>query len=214
MLKRFLMLFGLVGMLTGGLLAAQQGEMVGEKDAMTDSGELTRAIFAGGCFWCMESPFEKIPGVIAVVSGYTGGRNMNPSYQEVSAGGTGHTEAVEVLFDPARVSYAQLLEVFWMQIDPTDAGGQFVDRGSQYRSGIYPLDEEQWQLAEQSKRKLAASGRFDKPIITEIVTAGVFYPAEEYHQDYYKKNPIRYKYYRYGSGRDRFLDRVWGEERK
>jgi len=175
--------------------------------------EPARAIFAGGCFWCMESPFEKIPGVRAVISGYTAGSQLNPTYEEVSAGRTGHTEAVEVQFDPAQISYAELLNVFWRQIDPTDANGQFVDRGTQYRSGIYPLDSEQRRLAEESKRQLAASGRFSKPIVTEIVAAGKFYPAEEYHQDYYQKNPIRYKYYRYGSGRDRFLDQVWAEER-
>ena len=173
-----------------------------------------RAIFAGGCFWCMESPFEKLDGVSEVISGYTGGAQLNPTYQEVSAGGTGHTEAVEVLYDPQQVSYEKLLEVFWMQIDPTDADGQFVDRGTQYRSEIFYLNPEQEQLAEVSKRQLEKSGRFNKPIVTEITAAGEFYPAEEYHQDYHSKNPIRYWYYRGGSGRDDFLDKVWGKDRQ
>ena len=173
-----------------------------------------RAIFAGGCFWCMEAPFEKLDGVSEVISGYTGGSKLDPTYQEVSAGGTGHTEAVEVLYDPQLVSYEKLLEVFWRQIDPTDADGQFVDRGDQYRSGIFYLDAEQKQLAEKSKQQLEKTGRFDKPIVTEITAAGKFYPAEEYHQDYHSKNPIRYWYYRGGSGRDDYLDKVWGKDRQ
>ncbi|OEU60498.1 MAG: peptide-methionine (S)-S-oxide reductase [Desulfuromonadales bacterium C00003094] len=171
------------------------------------------AIFAGGCFWCMESPFEKLAGVLSVTSGYTGGQKLNPTYHEVSAGGTGHTEAVEIVFDPSQISYPQLLETLWMNIDPTDGNGQFVDRGNQYRSGVFYLNEEQRLLAEASKQALEDSGRFDKPIVTEIVAASTFYPAEDYHQDYYKKNPLRYKFYRYNSGRDRFLDEEWGEER-
>ncbi|MCF6266551.1 MAG: peptide-methionine (S)-S-oxide reductase MsrA [Desulfuromusa sp.] len=161
----------------------------------------------------MESPFEKLTGVSEVISGYTGGTKLNPTYQEVSAGGTGHTEAVEVYYDPQLVSYEKLLEVFWMQIDPTDAGDQFVDRGSQYRSGIFYLDAEQKRLAEESKQKLAEAGRFNKPLVTEITSAGKFYTAEEYHQDYHSKNPLRYWYYRGGSGRDDFLDKVWGKDR-
>ncbi len=161
----------------------------------------------------MEPPFEKLDGVISVTSGYIGGEKKNPTYGEVSAGGTGHAEAVEVLFDPARVGYERLLEVFWRNIDPTDPGGQFVDRGSQYRSGIFVLDEEQRRLAEASREALEQSGRFEKAIVTEIVAAGTFYPAEKYHQDYYKENPLRYNYYRWGSGRDRFLDKVWGKDR-
>ena len=173
-----------------------------------------RAIFAGGCFWCMEAPFEKLDGVSEVISGYTGGTQLNPTYQEVSAGGTGHAEAVEVLYDPQLVSYEKLLEVFWRQIDTTDADGQFVDRGDQYRSGIFYLNEGQKQLAEKSKQQLAKTGRFNKPIVTEITAAGKFYPAEEYHQDYHSKNPIRYWYYRGGSGRDDYLDKVWGKDRQ
>jgi peptide methionine sulfoxide reductase msrA/msrB len=167
------------------------------------------AVFAGGCFWCTESDFEKVDGVLEVVSGYTGGTIPRPTYEQVSAGGTGHVESAKVIYDPDQVSYAQLLEVFWRHVDPTDSGGQFVDRGSQYRSVIFYSDEVQHQLAEASKKDLDRSGRFDKPIVTEILPLGPFYAAEEYHQDYYKKNPIRYNFYRSGSGRDRFLEKVW-----
>jgi peptide methionine sulfoxide reductase msrA/msrB len=176
--------------------------------------KLQKAIFAGGCFWCMEPPFEKLEGVKEVISGYTGGHKENPTYKEVSAGTTGHAEAVEITYDPSKVSYEKLLDVFWRQIDPTDAGGSFVDRGSQYRSAIFYLNDEQKALAERSKEELAKSGRFDKLIVTEIVPAGKFYRAEDYHQDYYKENPIRYKIYRYGSGRDKFIDKVWGDEKE
>ncbi len=172
-----------------------------------------RAIFAGGCFWCMEHPFDELPGVHATISGYIGGHKADPSYQEVSAGGTGHAEAVEIRYDPAQVSYEKLLEVFWRNIDPTDAGGQFVDRGDQYRSAIFYLDEAQRLAAERSRAELARSGRFARPLATEIVPAATFYPAEEYHQDYYQKNPLRYKFYRFNSGRDQFLDKAWGKER-
>lgn len=167
------------------------------------------AILAGGCFWCMEPPYRKLPGIIDVVSGYTGGEVPEPSYEQVCSGRTGHTEAIKVVFDPAQVSYAEILEVFWQQIDPTDPGGQFADRGNQYRSGIYPLNEKQRKIAEESKRKLSESGRFDAPIVTEIVRATAFYPAEGHHQDYARKNSFRYSLYRAGSGRDRFLDKVW-----
>jgi len=174
--------------------------------------KLEKATFAGGCFWCMEPPFEKLDGVIEVISGYTGGHKENPTYEEVSAGGTGHVEAVQITYDPSKVTYSDLLDVFWRQIDPTDPNGQFVDRGSQYRSVIFYHDEEQKILANQSKEALAKSGRYDKPIVTEIVEASVFYEAEDYHQDYYKKNPIRYKYYRYNSGRDQYLKKIWGDK--
>jgi peptide methionine sulfoxide reductase msrA/msrB len=176
--------------------------------------KLEKAVFAGGCFWCMEHPFEKIDGVKEVISGYTGGQKENPTYKEVSAGTTGHAEAVEVTYDPLRVSYEELLEVFWRQIDPTDAGGQFADRGTQYRTSIFYFTEEQKSLAEKSKEELAKSGRFSKPLVTEVLPAGKFYRAEDYHQDYYRKNPIRYKIYRYGSGRDKFLNKLWGGEKE
>ncbi|GAB4390719.1 MAG: peptide-methionine (R)-S-oxide reductase MsrB [Thermodesulfovibrionales bacterium] len=175
---------------------------------------LEKAVFAGGCFWCMEPPFEKLDGVVDVVSGYTGGHKVNPTYKEVSSGGTGHVEAVEITYDPSKVSYEELLEVFWRQIDPTDGGGQFVDRGTQYRSAIFYLDERQKDLAEKSRDRLAASGRFERPIVTEILPASAFYRAEDKHQDYYKKSTISYKYYRFRSGRDQFLDKVWGKDRE
>jgi peptide methionine sulfoxide reductase msrA/msrB len=183
---------------------------------MNEMAENTRsAVFAGGCFWCTESDFEKVDGVIEAVSGYTGGEMANPTYKQVSAGGTGHIEAIRVTYDPDKVSYSQLLDVFWRHIDPTDAGGQFVDRGDQYRSAIFFASEEERQMAESSKQALAASGRFDRPVVTEILPLGEFYKAEDYHQDYYKKNPIRYNWYRSGSGRDQFLANTWaGEETK
>lgn len=172
------------------------------------------AIFAGGCFWCMEPPFEKLPGVKAAISGYTGGKIKNPTYEQVSSGESGHVEVVKVVFDPQLVSYETLLEVFWRQIDPTDSGGQFVDRGDQYLSGIYYLNEAQKLAAEASKAKLEKSGRFKKPLVTFIKPAAEFYEAEAYHQDYYKKSTLKYKYYRYRSGRDEFLDKTWGKERE
>lgn len=174
--------------------------------------QLQEATFAGGCFWCTESDFEKVDGVVEAISGYTGGTVENPTYHQVSAGGTGHAEAVRVRYDPAKISYEQLLDVFWRHIDPTDAGGQFVDRGLQYRSGIFYHNEEQKRLAEKSKAALEQSGRFDKPIVTEIVEVGPFYTAEDYHQNYYKTHPLRYRFYRYNSGRDQFLKKVWGAE--
>jgi peptide methionine sulfoxide reductase msrA/msrB len=169
------------------------------------------ATFAGGCFWCVESDFEKVAGVLRVVSGYTGGTGANPNYETYAQ--QGHIEAVQVFYDPTKVNYGQLLDWLWRHIDPTDAGGQFVDRGPQYRSAIFTHDEEQRKLAEQSKAALGKSGRFSKPIVTEIIPFQKFYDAEDYHQDYYKKNPIRYKFYRHNSGRDQFLDKVWGKDR-
>jgi peptide methionine sulfoxide reductase msrA/msrB len=186
--------------------------VVSHTSAATTS-HLEKATFAGGCFWCMEPPFEKLGGVKEVISGYTGGTKVNPTYEEVSAGGTGHLEAVEVIYDPAKVTYEKLLDVFWRQINPTDAGGQFVDRGSSYKSAIFYYNEEQKKLAEQSKKKLEQSGRFDKPIVTEIRPAVPFYRAEDYHQDYWKKNPVRYKFYRYNSGRDQYLEKTWGKDK-
>ncbi len=179
-----------------------------------ESQNLKTATFAGGCFWCVESDFEKVDGVVEAVSGYTGGQEPDPTYQEVSAGGTGHAEAVQVRYDPDKITYKELLDVFWRHVDPTDAGGQFVDRGSQYRPAIFYHDEEQKRIAEESKAELDKSGRFSKPIATEIVPLSEFYSAEEYHQDYYDKNPLRYKLYRYGSGRDQFINSTWGPEVK
>jgi peptide methionine sulfoxide reductase msrA/msrB len=171
-----------------------------------------KATFAGGCFWCMEYPFERLDGVIEVISGYTGGREANPTYEQVSRGSTGHLEAVQITYDPDRITYQELLDVYWRQIDPTDAGGSFVDRGSQYKSAIFYHDDKQKQLAEISKAELDKSGRYEKPIVTEIRQFSKFYEAEEYHQDYYKKSPLKYKYYRYRSGRGQYLEKTWGDD--
>jgi peptide-methionine (S)-S-oxide reductase len=170
------------------------------------------AIFAGGCFWCMEPPFDKIDGVLTTTAGYTAGHKKDPSYQEVSAGSTGHTEAIRVQYDPNRVSYEELLEVFWKNIDPVAVDRQFCDSGSQYRSGIYYLDAEQQAAAIKSLQRLQSDKPFKEDIATEIEPAGIFYPAEEYHQDYYLKNPLRYKYYRYSCGRDQRLTELWGDK--
>ncbi|UCC55118.1 MAG: peptide-methionine (S)-S-oxide reductase MsrA [Gammaproteobacteria bacterium] len=175
----------------------------------TASGHRT-ATFAGGCFWCMEPPFDALDGVISTTSGYIGGHKQNPTYKEVSRGGTGHTEAVQIVYDPGKVSYAELLDVFWHNIDPTDPRGQFCDKGSQYRSEIFYHDEEQKQLASQSKAALTELKPFPGDVVTAITPAAEFYPAEDYHQDYYTKNPVRYKFYRYGCGRDKRLEDLWG----
>ncbi|MFE5320023.1 peptide-methionine (S)-S-oxide reductase MsrA [Paenibacillus sp. NPDC056579] len=167
------------------------------------------ATFAGGCFWCMVTPFDQLPGIKRVVSGYTGGHKSNPTYEEVCSETTGHAEAVQITFDPELFPYEKLLDTFWQQIDPTDAGGQFHDRGESYRTAIFYHNEEQRLKAEASKQALEQSGRFDKPIATQIVPAGEFFEAEEYHQDYYSKNPLRYKMYRKGSGRDAFIEQHW-----
>ena len=170
------------------------------------------AIFAGGCFWCMEPPFDKLDGVISTTSGYTAGHKKNPTYNEVSAGGSGHTEAVQIIFNPEKISYAELLDVFWKNIDPVAINRQFCDSGTQYRSGIYYLNRAQEEAAKQSLQQLEKSRPFEGVIATEIVAASTFYPAEDYHQDYYQKNPIRYKYYRYRCGRDQRLEELWPEK--
>ncbi|MBT7521196.1 MAG: peptide-methionine (S)-S-oxide reductase MsrA [Nitrospina sp.] len=172
------------------------------------------AILAGGCFWCMEHPFEDLPGVYQALSGYTGGKKKNPTYKEVARGKTRHVEAVEIHFDPQKISYEDILEIFWRNINPTDNGGQFVDRGAQYRTGIFYKSEEQKKIAEKSKNKLIQSGRFKKPIITPLIKASTFYQAEEYHQDFFKKSYIRYKVYRAGSGRDEYINRLWGDDKE
>jgi len=173
-----------------------------------------KAIFAAGCFWCTEEAFEKVPGVVSAVSGYTGGTVKNPSYEQVSSGRTGHAEAVEVTFDPAKVTYEQLLDVFWVNHDPTVTNRQFCDSGTQYRPAIFYLNDEQKRLAEASKAKWEKMRPFKQPILTEITKAGPFYPAEDYHQDYYKKNPLQYRFYVTGCGRYQRLDSLWGELRK
>jgi peptide-methionine (S)-S-oxide reductase len=169
-----------------------------------------RATFAGGCFWCVEEAFEKVDGVLTAISGYTGGQTPNPTYEQVSDGGTGHAESVEVLFDPARVTYEQLLEVFWHNIDPLAVDAQFCDHGRQYRSAIFYHGEDQRRAAEASRAALEQSKRFDRPVATQIVAAGAFYPAEEYHQGYYVKNPVRYKFYKWNCGRAQRLEQLWG----
>ena len=168
------------------------------------------ATFAGGCFWCMEPPFDALDGVVATIAGYTGGSVPDPSYEQVSAGGTGHAEAVRIIYDPERVSYSRLLEVFWHNIDPVTANRQFCDGGEQYRSAIFVHDDAQARAAEASRDALAKSGSLPGPIVTEIVDATKFYPAEDYHQDYYLKNPVRYKFYRFNCGRDERLRELWG----
>ena len=178
------------------------------------SGETETALFAGGCFWCMEHPFEDQPGISKAISGYTGGKKKNPTYNQVASGATQHVEAVEIHFDPEIISYTDLLEIFWRNIDPTDAEGQFVDRGKQYTTGIFYKNKQQKKAAERSKKRLEDKKLFSKKIITKIVPAGHFYPAEEYHQDFFKKNYIRYRVYRAGSGRDEFIKRVWGDDRE
>ncbi len=176
------------------------------------AGKYQIAIFAGGCFWCVESDFDKVPGVVRTISGYTGGHKKNPTYKSVVRGGTGHYEAVKIVYDPKKVSYKKLLYVFWRTVDPTDAGGQFCDRGHSYKTAIFATTPEQRKLAEESKKKLQASGTLKKPIVTPIRSASTFYNAEKYHQNYYKKNPVRYKIYRYGCGRDARVEDLWGSE--
>ncbi|MFQ5531751.1 MAG: peptide-methionine (S)-S-oxide reductase MsrA [Candidatus Nanoarchaeia archaeon] len=184
-----------------------------EVKSQTKTQKLEKATVAGGCFWCVEHPFESIPGVTEAVSGYAGGSEVNPSYKEVSSGNTGHVEAVQISFDPNMISYEDIIQIFWRQINPTDDGGQFPDRGSQYRTAIFYHDSSQKKTAEKTKKELEESGRFSGPIVTEIKPFTTFYLAEEYHQDYAEKNPIRYKTYRFLSGRDQYLDKTWGEDR-
>jgi len=193
-----------------GVLWLRPGASAQEKPAAAGA-NLAKATFAGGCFWCMEPPFDKLNGVVSTTSGYTGGNKTDPTYEEVSSGGTGHAESVEVLYDPAKISYERLLDVFWHNVDPTTRDREFCDTGHQYRTAIFYHDETQKRLAEESKAALERSKPFKDPIVTEIVAAGRFYPAEEYHQDYYKKNPVRYKFYRYNCGRDQRLEQLWGK---
>ena len=171
--------------------------------------QLEKAVFAGGCFWCVESDFDKVPGVVSTVSGYTGGKTKDPTYRQVTAGGTGHYEVVEITYDPGKVSYEMLLAAFWRSVDPTDGGGQFCDRGQSYETAVFVADDKERTLAEASKK--AAQELLDKPIVTPILAAAPFYEAEDYHQDYYKNNPLRYRYYRFSCGRDRTVKDLWGE---
>ena len=175
------------------------------------SGATASAVFAGGCFWCTESDFDHVPGVISTTSGYSGGRVANPTYEQVSSGGTGHIESVKVVYDPTRVSYARLVARFFLTIDPVDGGGQFCDRGSQYRSAIFVAGRREHAAAEAAKAQVAREIKVPGPVVTAILPAAPFYPAEDYHQDYYRKNPVRYDYYRYRCGRDARLAKVWGK---
>ncbi len=204
--NNFFMSLAAVAILIGGLMIMSLGE------GYADGGsQLSKATFAGGCFWCMEEAFEKVEGVTSAVSGYIGGQVENPTYEQVSAGGTGHTESIEVTFDPSIVTYAQLLEVFWRNVDPTTPNAQFCDHGNQYRTAIFYHDEYQKQLIDESKKRIESSKTFPEAIVTEISPASVFYIAEEYHQDFYSKNPIRYKYYKWNCGRVKRLEQLWGK---
>lgn len=206
-----LMLMLAAGLVAAGVAISKSQDKPGKGAAMSESNKnLQTAVFAGGCFWCVESDFEKLPGVVEAVSGYTGGRGENPTYENY--GQKGYVEAVQVTYDPAKVSYNALLDYFWRHIDPTDAGGQFVDRGPQYRSVIFYQNAEQQGLAEASKQALENSKRFGKTIVTEILPLTKFFPAEDYHQNYYKTHAVKYKYYRWNSGRDQFIQKVWGGE--
>ncbi len=185
--------------------------IIAQHGVAAENGNLAKATFAGGCFWCMEPPFDKLPGVVSTTSGYTGGKKLNPTYREVSDGDTGHAEAVQIVYDPAKISYQQLLNVFWRNIDPTVKDQQFCDHGSQYRTGIFAHGDEQKKQADASKAALMKAKPFKADIVTEITAASTFYPAEDYHQDYYLKNPVKYKFYRFNCGRDARLKELWGE---
>lgn len=199
------------GMLTAAVIMLSLGMAGWPGAAVTAAASPTKAYFAGGCFWCMEEAFEKVEGVIAVVSGYMGGSVVNPTYEQVSAGETGHAESVEVLYDPAKVSYQQLLDAFWRNVDPLTPNAQFCDHGNQYRAAVFYESDEEKRLAEQSKNTIEQSKRFSQPVVTQIAKASTFYPAEDYHQDFYKKNPIRYKYYKFSCGRAQRLGALWGK---
>jgi peptide methionine sulfoxide reductase msrA/msrB len=206
----------LIAVLLGGCMnTGNQNNPPQEISLKNEGGDgYSKAIFAGGCFWCMEPPYEKLSGVKEVISGYTGGHDETPTYKEVLTGTTGHVESAMIIYDPKKITYTELLDIFWRQIDPTDPGGQFADRGPQYGTAIFYLNDEQRKLAEQSKQDLKKSGMFEQPIVTKILKAEKFYRAEEHHQDYYKKNPIRYKIYRFGSGRDQYLVKKWVNDGK
>ena len=200
----------LIGLLSLSIMMMTASVLAKDGDKKAPAPSLEKAAFAGGCFWCMETEFDKLEGVKSVISGYTGGHKKNPTYEEVSSGVTGHAESIEVTYDPAVISYSKLLDVFWHNIDPTVKDRQFCDVGAQYRTAIWYYNEEQRRLAEESKKALEKSHRFKGPIYTEITKATQFYPAEDYHQKYYQKNPLRYKFYRYNCGRDQRLKELWG----
>ena len=214
-MKTSIIIIGTVAALLPAFVAlfnTSSGKAVAHEPNPAQSGKLEKATFAGGCFWCMEHPFDELPGVISVTPGYTGGVKKNPSYEEVSAGGTGHAESVQIVFDPAKIDYERLLAVYWHNIDPTVKDRQFCDTGHQYRSAIFYHTEEQRRLALNSRETLEKHRPFMEAVVTEIVPASEFYPAEEYHQHYYKKNPIRYRFYRTACGRDHRLQELWGSD--
>jgi len=198
--------------LAAGIFVLSVALAVTPTSATAAEEKLSSAIFAGGCFWCVESDFDHVPGVVRTISGYTGGTRKNPTYKDVTAGGSGHYEAVKITFDPKKVSYAQLVEILWRSVDPTDDGGQFCDRGMSYKTAIFVTSAEQKKQAETSKSKLLKAGTLKQPIVTPILDAKTFYPAEGYHQNYYKTNPVRYKYYRLRCGRDQRIKKLWGEQ--
>lgn len=210
-MKKGLIVFSLI-ILTGGIVMALFDDK-GREDAGTSSVKFERATFAGGCFWCMQPPYDKLKGVISTTVGYTGGHKKDPTYEEVSSGTTGHAEAIEILYDPARTGYDELLDIFWQSIDPTTANRQFSDIGSQYRTAVFYHNEEQKRLAFASKEALQKSGKYSEPIVTEVLPASEFYPAEDYHQKYYEKSPFRYNLYKKGSGRDAFFKKLWGDRK-
>jgi methionine-S-sulfoxide reductase len=204
------LIFLTISIIFWGIFGAVHGEEA--KNIGKTQADNKKATFAGGCFWCMEPPFAQLKGVISVTSGYIGGNVKNPTYEQVCSGETGHAEAVEIVYDPSKISYSELLDVFWKNIDPTQINGQFADRGTQYKTAIFYHDAEQKRSAEASKETLQASGKYDKAIVTEIVPAAEFYRAEDYHQDYHRKNPVRYQYYRQGSGREQYLKKMREKE--
>lgn len=201
----------IVALAAVSLAADSRTAPVSAKPAIAPGATLEKAVFGGGCFWCMEGPFEKLDGVSEVRSGYAGGITKNPTYEEVSSGHSGHVEVVEVVYDPAKISYEKLLDTFWVNVDPTREDAQFCDRGEQYRSAIFPASDAQRAAAEKSLAELSKTKPFDAPIVTRVESFDAFWPAEEYHQDYYKKNPLKYRYYRGGCGRDRRLKELWGD---
>ena len=201
----FLTSLGFAAVVIGSLIVVPSGSYA------DDTSQQAKATFAGGCFWCMEEAFEKVEGVVSAISGYTGGQVENPTYEQVSAGGTGHTESIEVTYDPSKVTYTQLLDVFWRNVDPTTPNAQFCDHGNQYRTAIFYHDENEKQLIDESRQRIESSKNFPESIVTEIAPASVFYPAEDYHQDFYTKNPIRYKFYKWNCGRSQRLEQLWGK---
>ena len=201
----FFINLGFAALLVGGMTTSPQGSLAAE------GSQNAKATFAGGCFWCMEEVYENVEGVVSVISGYTGGHLANPTYEQVSTGGTGHAESVEVIYNPHKVTYQHLLEVFWRNIDPTTPNAQFCDHGSQYRSVIFYHDETQKRLINESKQAVESSKTFPQPIVTEIIPASIFYTAEDYHQDFYQKNPVRYKFYKWNCGRSQRLEQLWGK---